>query len=516
MLSWHAEENPKIMKNFADIIFDNPTIVPDALAIVDRERRTTFQQLRRRVLAVAGFLLNAGIGKGERVAVMMGNCGEFVEIYLACAASGVVLVPLNTRQALVEQEVVLRDAEPLALFISTSFLDRAEALRTLLKAPSCVIVVGNSEREPLAYEQICVSGQESALPSVKFEDPALILYTSGTTSTPKGAVLSHGNLLSNVKQYQATVRLPPNSINLQLSPMYHAANIFCFVHMLIGGRTVFASKVDTDTIFELVAAEKATFMFTVPTVLYSLLDYPERIKSNLSSLENIQFGAAPITGARLDQAIQVFGPRLLHSYGMTESTSHISILGRADHSSHPGSVGKPLVGVEVRIVDDEERSCGTDQIGEILVRGDNVFCGYWRRPEETAKSLKNGWLHTGDLARRDEQGYLYMVDRKRDMIISGGTNIYPSDIELALLRHDAVAEAAVFGIPHPVWGEAVAAAVVLKGGRTVSAQELGVHLRSLLGGYKIPKIIRAMDALPKNVSGKILKNALRTMAEFET
>lgn len=504
------------MNNFADIVLDNPLISSDDTALVDRNRRVSYTQLKSNVLGVAAFLRTRGLTRGDRAAILMSNCVEFIEIYLGCAAAGVVVVPLNTRQLQSEQESLLKDAGVRVLFTSEQYRERGLHFLDSLEELNALVETGpiHDSSGIWSYERIREASGPLDVERTSKDGPAAILYTSGTTSAPKGAVITHGNLLADLEQYITTTQLVPKGVNLQLSPLFHAAAVFSFAHLKLGGKTILIEKVDPNLILSTIEKEKVSFIFTVPTVLYQLLDHQDRAKSDLSSLKRIQYGAAPISGARLSQAIDVFGYRLMHSYGATESTSHISILGCEEHKFAEGSVGRPLSGVEVRIVDDTNAELEPDTVGEILVRGRNVFAGYWQRPEATSETLRNGWLHTGDLGRIDKRGFLYVVDRKKDMVISGGTNIYPKELEDVMIRHGGIAELAVFGIPDHHWGEAVAAAVVPKEGMTLSESELMDYMRSKVGGYKVPKVLKILSELPKNATGKILKRELAKMKIF--
>nr|WP_238344384.1 long-chain-fatty-acid--CoA ligase [Ramlibacter lithotrophicus] len=499
----------------ADVVLANPAARPEAIALTDSDGQRTYAQLAQRIHAVARFLGTPGSQPGDRVALLLPNGCAFVETQLGCALAGHLCVPLNLRQLPEEQQRILRDAQATVLFVHARYVDRIAGFRDALPGLHTVVMVGQGQ-EPgtIAYDTLFTAPHNDVrLPAVDRDSGAVMLYTSGTTSAPKGAVLTHANYLANLRQYLAAVGLPEGGVNLQLSPMFHAAGIFCLVHLLRGARTVFLEKVEPAAILDAIERERVTFMFTVPTVLYQLLDQPDLPLRDITSLQRVQYGAAPITGSRLHQAMRVFGQRLQHSYGMTEGTSHVSILLGAGHETHAGSVGQTLPGVELRVVDDEGREVATDEIGELIVSGPNVFSGYWRQPVVTLETLRDGWLHTGDLGRRDAQGFIYVIDRKKDMIISGGANIYPSDIEDALMRHPAVAECAVFGVPDELWGEAVAAAVVLRAGHAPDEAALIAYLRGHLGGYKVPKKLWIMNALPKNATGKILKRELRVQCD---
>lgn len=498
--------------NFANILFDNPAAADEAVALVEEDRKATYAQLRDRAGRVSAALRELGIEKGDRVAILLSNRIEFVEIYLGVAAAGAVVVPLNTRLTPLEHVLLMRDAEPKVLFVSPAGAETARAAREGVRGLNAVILL-DSDADAGGYENFLAHASGSP-PVVELgaDEPAVLLYTSGTTSGPKGAILTHGNVLANLRQYQAFVGIPRGSVNLQVSPLYHAANIFCFVHLLAGGSTVLLGKPTPETILEAIERHRVTYMFTVPTVLYGILDSADLRRRDISSLQTLQYGGSAIVGARLDQALAAFGVRLLHSFGMTETTSHASILGKEGHLTHVGSVGKPLPGVEMRIVDDTRNVLDAEEIGEIEVKGENVMKGYWRNPQATAETLREGWLATGDLGRRDADGHYYIVGRKKDLIISGGVNIYPADIENVLAMHPDVAEVAVFGAPDPRWGESVVAAVILRQGAQPDTDELRAFVRGSLGGLKTPRDIRIMDALPKNGSGKVLKRELRAMS----
>lgn len=498
--------------NFASILFDNPSAADSEMALVDERNSLTFATLRARIGRFAAGLRRLGVEPGDRIAVLLGNRTEYVEIYLSTAAIGAIVVPLNTRLSPQEHLLLMHDAEPKVLFAAAQGHATAAPAQASLPGLRTIVMVDEETSGDLIYETLIASAEPQARPiEVGPSDPAVILYTSGTTSGPKGAILTHGNLLANLRQYQAFVGIPRGSVNLQVSPLYHAANIFCFVHLLAGGTTVFIPKVTPEAILDAIETHRVTYMFTVPTVLYALLDSPDRSRHDISSLQTIQYGGAAIVGPRLEAALGAFGERLLHSFGMTETTSHASILGKAEHNTHPGSVGRPLPGVEMQIVDDGRRPLGPDEVGEVEVRGDNVTKGYWRNLPATAEALHEGWLATGDLGRRDAQGYYYIVGRKKDLIISGGVNIYPADIENVLAEHPAVAEVAVFGALDPHWGECVVAAVVPHEGQSIDPGDLSSFVRQKLGSFKAPKRIRVMTALPRNGAGKVLKRELRAM-----
>ena len=498
--------------NFANIIFDNPAAADDVTALIDERRSVTFKQLRERVGRLAAGLRQHGVQREDRVAILLGTRIEYVEVYLAAATIGAIAMPLNTRLTAQEHTLLMKNGEPKMVIVDADWLDAARKIRAEVPSLQTIVTIDVQQPDCLAYEDLLAQAAQPALPlDLKADDPALLLYTSGTTSGPKGTILSHRNQIADLEQYQALVGIPQGSVNLQVSPLYHAANIFTYVHLLAGGTTVFIPKVTPDAIFNAIEKYRVNFMFTVPTVLYSLLDAPDRPQRDLSSVQTFEYGAAPIVGPRLESALAILGPRLQHAFGMTETSSHASLLTKEGHLTHPGSIGRPLPGVQMQIVDYDRQPLGDNEEGEFEIKGDNVTKGYWRNPAITAETLHDGWLATGDLARRDADGYYYIVGRKKDLIISGGVNIYPADIENVIAEHRAVAEVAVFGQPDPHWGEHVAAAIVLRQGMTLDTDELRAFIRQKLAGYKVPKEIWIMDDLPKTSTGKLLKRELRAM-----
>jgi len=500
--------------NFANIIFDNPSAADDAIALIDERRSVTFKKLRSRVSRLAASLKHHGVCQGDRIAILMGTRIEYVEVYLATAAVGVIAMPLNTRLTAQEHALLMQDGKPKLVVADGEWIAAAKQIRAGISGLEAIIALDTAQSCDLDYEKLLAATNQPVLPiDLKPDDPAVLLYTSGTTSGPKGTILTHKNLISDINQYQEFVGIKKGSVNLQVSPLYHAANIFTYVHLLAGGTTVFMQKVTSEAIFNAIEKYHVNFMFTVPTVLYSMLDAPDRQQRDLSSLQTLEYGAAAIVGPRLESALEILGNRLLHAFGMTEVTSHASMLGKIDHRTHPGSIGRPLPRVQMRIVDDAGQPLGAEEIGELEVKGDNVTPGYWRNPAATAEAFHDGWLATGDLARRDIDGYYYIVGRKKDLIISGGVNIYPGDIEDVIAEHPAIAEVAVFGIPDPHWGESAVAAVVLREGAEIDVDHIRDFIRRKLGGFKIPKEIRILNALPKTGTGKLLKRELRAMKD---
>jgi len=498
------------VRSLRDLLFANPRIDADRIAIVAGQRRISFGDLKRRVAAVAGALRREGVNPGDRVAVLLENKPEFVETYFAVTGIGAVFVPLNWRLHPNEHRVLMQDSEPKVLITDPSFGSTIQVARDDVPSIRRIVVVDDACNEAVRFADW--SAETSEMPddsSLGPETGAAILYTSGTTSRPKGVFLSHGNYLADISNVTAEIKPEQGDVNLQLSPLYHAACVHSLVHLASGATTVLEQRFDPRTALELIERERVTYFFAVPTMLYQIMDHPEFGRFDLSSLKTISYGAAAITGARLREALDAFGPKLIHAYGLTESTSHCSILRAEEHALAAGSIGRGLAGVEVRVVDSESRPCPPREVGEIIARGANVMMGYWRNPELTAETIVDGWLRTGDLGTTDERGFVYVVDRKKDLVISGGVNIYPREVEEVISTHPAVAEVATFGIPDELWGEALMAAIVVRSGASVSKEEIIEMCRSRLGGYKVPKRIELVAALPRNPSGKILKTELR-------
>jgi len=505
-------------QSLREALFDDRMIAPERVAVVAGERRLSFADLRAGADAVMRALAGAGVGRGDRVAVLLGNCPEFLELFFGVTGCGALFVPLNTRLHPSEHARLLQDCEPRLLVTSAPFRPSIDAVLAGVPSLEGVVLVRGGCAPWPDYEGWRGRGTG---PAPRFgpapDDGAAILYTSGTTSSPKGVVLSHRNYVADVLHVGAEVRPDGESVNLQLSPMYHAAFVHSLVHLVHGARTVLNDGFDALATLEQIESQAVTYFFAVPTMLYQILDHPRRREFDLRSLRMVSYGAAAITGARLREAIAVFGDdRLLHAYGLTETTSHASVLRPAEHLAAPGSIGRGLHGVELRVVGDGRAEVAPGEVGEIVVRGENVMKGYWRRPDETARVVVDGWLHTGDLGRRDAQGYVFVVDRKKDMVISGGVNVFPRESEEALALHPAVSEVAVFGVPDDLWGESLAAAVVLRDGCSVTPAELLAFARERLGGFKLPKVIRIVRELPKTASGKVRKTELRRDTVCET
>ena len=459
-------------------------------ALVAGDTVLSYAQLAGRAAGVVQALRAQGIHHGDRVALLLPNGPAFLEVIFGTVAIGAIAVPMNTRLHPQEHVRLLQDCRPRVLVAHADYRPAVSAITAALPGLAPVVLDGGAPAPgELAYADW--RAEDAALPgaAVAPEDVAALLYTSGTTSAPKGVMLTHAGYLADFAHVAAEIGVTPDSVNLQLSPLYHAAAVHTLVHLAAGATTVLMPRFDAAEVLAAIEHHRVSYLFAVPTMLYQLLDEPTRGRHDLGSLRTISYGAAAIAGARLEQALAVFGCKLLHAYGMTETTSHASVLRPAEHLVAAGSIGRGLPGTVLRVVDEAGADVAPGAIGEILVQGPQLMRGYWQRP--------------------DDRGYLFIVDRKKDMVISGGVNVYPREAEEVLARHPAVADVAVYGVPDPLWGEALAAAAVLKPGQHATPQALLEFARSQLAGFKLPKQLAIVDSLPKTASGKVRKTELR-------
>jgi acyl-CoA synthetase (AMP-forming)/AMP-acid ligase II len=499
------------MTNLASVILDNPAIDPASVAVTFEGRDMLHGEFRQRVNRLANALKEHGVAGGDRVCVLLGNCPQFLESFFAITAIGALYVPLNTLLTPGEHGLLMEDCGPVALISSPRFAATLDAIETA--SLRLIVLTEGAGPGQVDYEALInAASQEPALASMDADDDAAIVYTSGTTSLPKGVVLSHGGYLADWRNLRLALRPDAKSVNLQIAPLYHAAIVHSVLHLGCGARTILAPKFDPGFVLRTIPAEKVTHVFCVPTIIYDLMDHPDFHRTDFSSLRTLEYGAAPMTRARLEEALRTVGPVFHHAYGMTETTSHCCILGGLAHNEELGSIGKPLESCDMMIVDDDDAEAPPDTIGEILIRGPNILSRYWNRETESAAALKNGWLRSGDLGRMNERGFFFIVDRKKDMIISGGVNVYPKDIEEVIARHPSVAEVAVYGIPDSRWGEAIAAAIRLKPDTALDLDELQTSLSGQLGRHLQPKRLEIVDDFPRNGTGKIMKHMLRKQA----
>ena len=490
---------------------------PDHPAVVCGTKRLGYAALADSVRRVASGLRTLGIGAGDRVLVYLPNGLEFVQTVYAVFSLGAIAVPVNTRLTARELEHVVGDARPAAAIYHASGRDSVRPGMCL--APGCrAVAVGDLEAGESAFESLAAA-PAAALPEPAFDsDDCLIMYTSGTTGVPKGAILTHANMIvQNVFMHGTEWGIGRDDRYLVLTPLAHRAGISRLFNALgLGGTLVILDKFDPAGTIDTIERERITVTGLVPTAIRMLLPELRKAPARCETLRRIVVSTEAFPVA-LKQALLALLPRAeIHSvFGSTEAL--VTNLSHAEQFTHPASVGRPIPGVEVRLVDDDGRDVPEGEVGELAVRSGPpgrfaTLRAYFNRPEETAAAIRDGWFHTGDLARRDAEGYLYIVDRKKDMVISGGFNIYSKEVEAVLATHPSVAEAAVIGVPDEVYGESVAAFVEPSGAGRPDAQALIEHCRTRLAGYKKPKHVFVIDALPRNSTGKVLKNELRALA----
>lgn len=506
-----------------DIVRRNGLRYPARDGFVFEGRRRAWRDVDARVDRVAAALTDAVPSIGGRVAILLPNCPEFLELYFGCARSGTIAVPLNYRLTVDDMAGILAHVEPSVFVVGVEYLESAAAVTARLADPPALWVVGGTQDDltpakALAYERQLDATPEGPVTSpASDDDVAAIFYTSGTTGLPKGAMVTHDNLMMNGYNQIVADRAVPSDVNLVATPVYHMGAVFMAVtYMMLGATQVILPRFTPRGWLETLASSRATVSLLVPTMINGVLAEPSLDDADLSRLRLIFYGGGPMPAALLTRAIDRLACSFTQGYGLTE-TLEATFLTADDHRLDAGeattrrlsSAGREALGADIRIVDDSGQALPAGEIGEILVRSRSVVPGYWRNPEETARVIRDGWFHTGDLGYLDEGRYLFVVDRKKDMVVSGGVNIYTKEVESALYRHPAVLEAAVIGMPDDEWGELVTAVVALREGATVTADELIAHCGASLAGFKKPRRVEFVDELPKNPSGKILKRVLR-------
>ena len=498
---------------------DHARARPGELAMVFGPHRYTWAEFADRVSRLAAVLRGLGVGQGDRVVILANSSHRYIEYYYASLWAGGLFAPLNTRLALPEILEQAADAEPSVLLFDRAFAHHAPAI--LKATPSLKGAISADDGEgpagALSYEAAISAASPCEDAGRGGDDIACLFYTGGTTGRSKGVMLSHENLLFNARNAILLRNATPDCIRLHAGPMFHlAAGSAILSNTVAGGRHVVIARFTPEDVLRTIAAERITHCTFVPTMLAMMLQRPDFDTYDLSSIKRIGYGASPMPEALLREAMQRFpGVEFIQSYGMTELSPVASCLGVEDHrldgdARRLRSAGKAAPGVEVRVVDEDDQPVATGVVGEIVVRGPNVMKGYWRQPELTAQALRGGFMHTGDGGYLDADGYLFVVDRVKDMIVSGGENVYSIEVENAVASHPAVAQCAVIGIPDDTWGEAVHAIVALREGATLEADELGRHCRALIAGYKCPRSLDIRtEPLPLSTVNKINKALLR-------
>ncbi|WP_331749437.1 MULTISPECIES: long-chain fatty acid--CoA ligase [unclassified Streptomyces] len=489
---------------------------PDRVAVVHEDRTLTHRELHLRVLRLAHALRALGVARGDRIAYLGPNHPAFLETLFAAGTLGAVFVPLNTRLAAPELAYNLSDSGSTVLVHAPEQATAARAAADEAGVRQRIALTGPDEDGARGYEELLAgAGTEPLDEAVAPEDPCLIMYTSGTTGRPKGAVLSHANITWNSVNVLVDTDLTGDEVTLVVAPLFHTAglNMTCLPTLLKGGRVVLLGAFDAERALELIEELRVTYMFGVPTMYDAMAARPRWATTDLSSLRTLNCGGAPVP-ARTIAAYLDRGLAFSQGYGMTEASPGVLFLDREQTSVKAGSAGVPHFFTDTSVVLPDGREAGPGERGEILVQGPHVMTGYWERPGDTeaAFAREDGggrWLRTGDIVRLDDDGYAYIVDRVKDMFVSGGENVYPAEVEDVLLTHPAVAECAVIGVPDPVWGEVGRAVVVLRPGADADEGEILGHLHGRLAKYKIPKSLVLTGELPRTASGKIIKPAVR-------
>ena len=492
--------------------------VPDREAFIDGEHRITYRELLTRSLHLAGWLQAQGIGVDEKVGCLLKNGLPFVELYFGVSLSGGVFVPVNFRLASNEMEYILNQSDVKILFVEEEFIDSVRSIIENLSQVKMIVPIKAENLEfeinTIPYDVIFNTTNEYKPVNLTDDDAHAIIYTSGTTGKPKGAVLTHKNFYMNAmnKLYHSQPR--KGSRQLIIPPLFHVAALSSLLqNCLIEGTIIIHREFQPDVVLKTVQEEKIETMFMVPAMWNFLFQVPNISDYDLSSMTNCSLGGAICPIEIKKRILQVFkNATILEAFGQTEMSPSTTYLAGEDALRKTESVGKPSINVRVRIVDNEMNDVPIGEVGEIIYQGPTTMKEYYKNEEATEEAFKGGWFHSGDLVRMDEEGYIYVVDRKKDMIISGGENIYPKELEDVLYSHPDILEAAVVGIPDPKWGETVKAYIVLKSGKQMTEEQLIQFCQSSIASYKKPRAIEFLESLPRNAAGKVLKTVLRTGA----
>jgi len=504
----------------ADIIYRNALLYPDREAFICGAERITFSQFNARVNSLIHALQSIGVNKGDVIGVLSWNCLEYADVYGAAMKGGFIISPFNNRLQADELDYLINYSEANTLFVGPELVEIANQLRPRLPKVTNFISFEGSAPDMICHRDLLVTYlREEPDVQVEEDDPFCILYTSGTTGVPRGALYTHRCATEDARTRAIEMALEAENKNIVVLPLFHIGGADQLrVYSYVGATNIIIKHFDPAVTLQTIQDEKATDIQIVPTHLAAIFALPDFKKYDLSSVKRIYYIGSPMPVGLLKRGIKTWGPIFCQGYGQTESGPNISLLHVEQHKVVDGSpeeqkilasAGQPDIGVHVRIVDDNGNDVEPGEIGEIIVQSKQIMVGFWHKQDETSKAITNGWLHTGDMGYYDEKGCIYIVDRKKDMIISGGENIYPREVEEVLYQHPAVLEAAVIGIPDPYWVEKVHAVVVVKQGVSLGSDELIGFCKQRLAHYKAPKSVEFVDALPKNPAGKILKRELR-------
>ncbi len=497
-----------------DFLQRRAQLTPDRLAVRDTltGRDITYAAWNAQANQTANFLRSLDVAQGDRVAVLATNSMPYMDVWMACGKIGAILQNLNWRLAPAEIEGLIRDAGPRVLVYSDAFIDVVNALRPAIAGVQHVVAI-NRQAAPADRQFAERDAHPAELvaprPDLEWDSPWVICYTGGTTGLPKGAILSHGNMTWNSINTVMSWGLDQNDVAILNSPLFHTGGLNVFTLPLIhcGGTNILCGGFDPDQVFDLIDGGGVTLFFGVPTMFVVMQGHPRWPQADFSRLKLVISGGAPCP-LPVFERFWAKGVDFKTGYGLTEAGPNTFWLPGADVRRKPGAVGFPLMHVDVRVARADGSTCAAGEPGELLIRGPHVTPGYWNNPEATAQAIVDGWLHTGDLAVCDDEGYYTIVGRLKDMIISGGENVYPAEVESVMYRHPAIKEAALIGVPDDKWGEVGRAVVVVEPGTALDEAGLIAFLREHLARYKVPKSAVFVDALPKTGAGKIDKKAL--------
>jgi long-chain acyl-CoA synthetase len=507
----NLSESQRAPRNLGDLLSQRVAASPDKdfLFCENDGRCFSYTQFERAVNRVSRLLQSHDVGKGEVVSLLMPNGAEYIIAYFACWQLGALAGPVNSLLKEEEISFVLNNSEAKTILVHSEFQPRVDNIRRDLTHLKSVIVFDDEEQATQDFAN--PDSTYLSLPNINPDDEAIIIYTSGTTGKPKGCLLTHGNLIANARQISEWLQFTKEDRLLTIMPLFHmnAVSVTTMSALFAGGSTVISPRFSASRFWQIISDYKVTSFGSVATMLTVLLStYPDGVPAGLKThqLRFAMCGSAPVSAEVMLRFEDTFDCLVIEGYGLSESTCR-STFNPPDKRRRAGSCGIPI-GNEMRVVDDEDNEVLAGELGEIVMRGENILKGYYRNEEATSIAFRNGWFHTGDIGYRDRDGFFYIVDRKSDMIIRGGENIYPREIDEVLYRHPAVAAAATIGVPDPLYGEDVAAFVVLKEDGRASEDELIQYCLKHLADYKSPKTIRIVESIPKGPTGKLLKREL--------
>ena len=508
------------MYTLGDLPRNGATIYPDNIAVVYENTRLTYREFNNRTSRFSNVLINLGYKKGDRICIMADNCLKYLEVYFGAAKIGVTVTPINIRLGEEELIYIINHCEATLLIVGDEYEARANTMKGKLKGIKKWITLDNPVEGFLNYEDLmgkaAYTEPDPDTYDVQEDDLAVLMYTGGTTGLPKGVMLNHRSCVLSGITAAVAMEFTKKDSTCYVLPIFHVSWWPILAIFFVYGKVCINRKPNLAKIFQLIQDEKCTHMNLVPTIYGWMVDNPDVDKYDLSSLRVCSYAGSPFPTEVLKKCIKKFGNKFCQGYGATETAgAAISMLAPEDHylegpkSKYLVSAGKASPCSRVKVVDSEDKTVPPGERGEICAKGKHIMTGYWKNPEANANALVDGWYHTGDVGYIDEDGFIYMTDRKADMIISGGENVYPAEVENVIYQHPAVFECSVVSAPDPKWGEIVQAVVVLKKGEKATEEEIIEHCKKSLAGYKCPKAVAFWEAIPKTVVGKIIKKDIK-------